>query len=110
MTELTVPELDRPRVVAGSAYLFEGPRGPVSPSELFDGKPRPAVHDPGVRLVLVSGAPYAKFERYRRHFGRGLPAHSAAGSAFAEAGSISSATSPVSPCTPDRSRRPGWTS
>ncbi|WP_410589879.1 DUF899 family protein [Amycolatopsis sp. lyj-23] len=105
--ELTVPELERPRVVAGFTYLFEGPRGRVSLSELFEGRPLLAVHhampdhsgpddvvpvadvaaalhDPGLRLVLVSRAPYAKLERYRRHFGRSLPTYSAAGSAFAE--------------------------
>ncbi|MEU0793622.1 DUF899 family protein [Amycolatopsis sp. NPDC005961] len=105
--ELTVPELGHPRVVAGCTYSFEGPRGRVSLSDLFDGKPRLAVHhampdhsgpddvapvadvaaalhDPDLRLVLVSRAPYAKLERYRRHFGRGLPTYSAGGSAFAE--------------------------
>jgi predicted dithiol-disulfide oxidoreductase (DUF899 family) len=107
MMELTVPELDRPRVVAGSTYQFEGPGGRLSLSELFGGMPRLAVHhtmpdhsgpadiepaadvaaalhDPGLRLVLVFRAPYAKLERYRRHFGRNLPTYSAAGNTFAE--------------------------
>ncbi|MET8853764.1 DUF899 family protein [Amycolatopsis sp. NPDC004625] len=107
MTELTVPELDRPRVVAGTGYLFEGPRGRVSLAELFRGHRRLAVHhpmadhsgpadvvpapevtaalhDPGLRLVLVSRAPYAKLEQYRRHLGWDVAAYSAAGSAFTD--------------------------
>ena len=107
MTELTVPELDRPRVVAGGQYLFEGPRGRVSLAGLFGGHPRLAVHhpmadhsgpadvlpaadlaaaldDPGLRLVLVSRAPYAKLEQYRRHLGWDVAAYSAAGTTFTE--------------------------
>ncbi|MEV6832670.1 DUF899 family protein [Amycolatopsis sp. NPDC051102] len=107
MTELTVPELDRPRVVAGAKYLFEGPRGRVSLTELFRAHRRLAVHhpmadhsgpadvvpaaevtaalqDPGLRLVLVSRAPYAKLEQYRRHLGWDVAAYSAAGTAFTE--------------------------
>ncbi|ADJ48602.1 hypothetical protein AMES_6776 [Amycolatopsis mediterranei S699] len=107
MTELTVPELDRPRVVAGAEYLFEGPQGRVSLTELFAGHPRLAVHhpmadhsgpadvvptadlaaalnDPGLRLVLVSRAPYAKLEQYRRHLGWDLAAYSAVGTTFTE--------------------------
>ncbi|MEV6878443.1 DUF899 family protein [Amycolatopsis sp. NPDC051128] len=105
MTKLSVPELDRPRTVAEAKYLFEGPEGRISLADLFDGRPRLAVHhtmpdrsgpfdvvpaaeiaaalhDPGLRLVLVSRAPYAKLEQYRRHFGQDLPTYSAAG-AFA---------------------------
>jgi predicted dithiol-disulfide oxidoreductase (DUF899 family) len=105
MTELTVPELDRPRVVAGAKYLFEGPQGRISLAELFGGRPRLAVHhampdhsgpddlvptadiaaalhDPDLRLVLVSRASYAKLEQYRRHLGWDLAAYSAAGTAF----------------------------
>ncbi|MGW4065370.1 DUF899 family protein [Amycolatopsis sp. NPDC004747] len=105
MTELTVPELDRPRAVAGAKYLFEGPRGRVSLAGLFGGHQRLAVHhpmadhsgpsdvvptaevaaavgDPGLRLVLVSRAPYAKVEQYRRHLGWDVAAFSAAGTAF----------------------------
>ncbi|MDX3190819.1 DUF899 family protein [Streptomyces sp. MN03-5084-2B] len=105
--ELTVPEIDRARAVTGPPYLFEGPDGRVSLSELFDGMPRLAVHhtmpdhsgpadtvpaadvgaalhDPGLRLVLVFRAPYAKLARYRRHFGRNLPTYSAAGNTFAD--------------------------
>lgn len=100
MTKLTVPELDRPRSVTAAKYLFEGPQGRLSLADLFDGRPRLAVHhtmpdhsgpfdvvpgadlaaalhDPDLRLVLVSRAPYAKLERYRRHFGRDLPTYSA---------------------------------
>ncbi|EOD67625.1 DUF899 family protein [Amycolatopsis vancoresmycina] len=107
MTELTVPELDRPRVVAGTGYLFEGPCGRVSLTELFRGRRRLAVHhpmadhsgpadvvpalevtaalhDPGLRLVLVSRAPYAKLEQYRRHLGWDVAAYSAAGTAFTD--------------------------
>ncbi|VVJ20369.1 Uncharacterised protein [Amycolatopsis camponoti] len=102
MTKLTVPELERPRAVAAATYLFEGPQGPISLADLFDGRPRLAVHhtmpdhsgpfdvapaadiaaalhDPGLRLVLVSRAPYAKLEQYLRHFGRDLPTYSATG-------------------------------
>ena len=102
MTKLTVPELDRPRTVAAAKYLFEGPQGRISLADLFDGRPRLAVHhtmpdhsgpvdvvpaadiaaalhDPELRLVLVSRAPYAKLEQYRRHFGRDLPTYSAGG-------------------------------
>jgi predicted dithiol-disulfide oxidoreductase (DUF899 family) len=105
MTDLTVPELDRPRAVAGAKYLFEGPDGRVALPELFGGRPRLAVHhampdhsgpddvvatadvaaaldDPGLRLVLVSRAPYAKLAQYRRYLGRDLAAYSAAGTAF----------------------------
>ncbi|WIY02281.1 DUF899 family protein [Amycolatopsis mongoliensis] len=104
MTKLTVPELDRPRGVTAAKYLFEGPQGRISLADLFDGRPRLAVHhamadhsgpfdvvpvadiaaalhDPDLRLVLVSRAPYAKLERYRRHFGRDLRTYSA-GRAF----------------------------
>jgi predicted dithiol-disulfide oxidoreductase (DUF899 family) len=104
MTKLTVPELDRHRTVAAAKYPFEGPQGRISLADLFDGRPRLAVHhtmpghrdpfdvvpaadiaaalhDPDLRLVLVSRAPYAKLEQYRRHFGRDLPTYSA-GSAF----------------------------
>ncbi|HET6707389.1 DUF899 family protein [Amycolatopsis sp.] len=107
MSELTVPELDRPRFVAGARYLFEGPRGPVSLAQLFGGRERLAVHhpmadhsgpadvvptadvtaalhDPGLRLVLVSRAPYAKLEQYRRHLGWDVAAFSAAGTAFTD--------------------------
>jgi predicted dithiol-disulfide oxidoreductase (DUF899 family) len=107
MTELTVPELDRPRVVAGAKYLFEGPRGRVSLAELFGRHPRLAVHhpmadhsgpsdlvptadiaaalhDPDLRLVLVSRAPYAMLEQYRRHLGWNVAAYSAAGTAFTD--------------------------
>lgn len=107
MTELTVPELDRPRIVAGTKYLFEGPQGHVSLAGLFGRHERLAVHhpmadhsgpadvvpvadiaaalhDPGLRLVLVSRAPYAKVEQYRRHLGWDVPAYSAAGTAFAD--------------------------
>lgn len=100
MTKLTVPELDRPRIVTAAKYLFEGPEGRLSLADLFDGRPRLAVHhtmpdhdgrfddvpaagiaaalhDPGLRLVLVSRAPYAELERYRRYFGRDLPTYSA---------------------------------
>jgi predicted dithiol-disulfide oxidoreductase (DUF899 family) len=107
MTELTVPELDRPRVVAGTGYLFEGPSGRVSLAGLFRGHRRLAVHhpmadhsgpadvvpaaevtaalhDPGLRLVLVSRAPYAKLEQYRRHLGWDVAAYSAAGTAFTD--------------------------
>jgi predicted dithiol-disulfide oxidoreductase (DUF899 family) len=106
MTQPTVPALDHSHVVAAADYLFGGPWGRVSLAELFDGKPRLAVHHtmpdhsgpagtvttaeiaaalstPDLRLVLVSRAPYAKLERYRRHLGRDLPTYSAAGSAFA---------------------------
>jgi predicted dithiol-disulfide oxidoreductase (DUF899 family) len=102
MTKLTVPELDRPRTVAAAKYLFEGPQGRISLADLFDDRPRLAVHhampdhsgpfdvvppadlavalhDPDLRLVLVSRAPYAKLEQYRRHFGRDLPTYSAGG-------------------------------
>lgn len=102
MPKLTVPELDRPRTVAAAKYLFEGPQGRISLADLFDGRPRLAVHhtmpdhsgpfdvvppadlavalhDPDLRLVLVSRAPYTKLERYRRHFGRDLPTYSAGG-------------------------------
>jgi predicted dithiol-disulfide oxidoreductase (DUF899 family) len=41
-----------------------------------------ALHDPGLRLVLVSRAPYAKLEQYRRHLGWDVAAYSAAGTAF----------------------------
>lgn len=101
MPKLTVPELDRPRVVNAAKYLFEGPQGRISLADLFDGRPRLAVHhtmaghtgpfadaaaadvaaalhDPDLRLVLVSTAPYTELERYRRHFGRDLPTYSAA--------------------------------
>ncbi|MBE8522959.1 DUF899 family protein [Amycolatopsis sp. H6(2020)] len=107
MTELTVPELDRPRPVAWVNYLFEGPQGRVSLVELFGGRPRLAVHhpmadhsgpadvvptadiaatlqDPGLRLVLVSRAPYAKLEQYRRHLGWNVAAYSASGTAFTD--------------------------
>ncbi|MEV4058304.1 DUF899 family protein [Amycolatopsis sp. NPDC049688] len=107
MTELTVPELDSPRVVAGARYLFEGPRGRVSLTDLFLGHPRLAVHhpmadhsgpadvvptaevtaalhDPGLRLVLVSRAPYAKLAQYWRHLGWNVAAYSAAGTAFTD--------------------------
>ncbi|SFW72240.1 DUF899 family protein [Amycolatopsis australiensis] len=100
MTKLTVPELDRPRIVTAADYLFEGPRGRISLADLFDGRARLAVHhttpdhdgplgdvpaadvaaalhDPDLRLVLVSRAPYARLARYRRHFGRGLATYSA---------------------------------
>jgi predicted dithiol-disulfide oxidoreductase (DUF899 family) len=106
MTELTVPQLDRPRVVAGADYLFDGPRGRVPLDALFDGRPRLAVHHtmpdhsgpadivttadvaaalsaPDLRLVLVSRAPYAQLERYRRHLGPDLPTYSAVTGAFA---------------------------
>src|SRR3569833_3290327 len=104
MTTLIVPELDRPRTVTAAKYPFEGPQGRISLADLFDGHRRLAVHhtlpghdgpfadvpdadiaaalhDPDLRLVLVSRAPYAKLERYRRHFGRDLPTYSA-GRAF----------------------------
>jgi predicted dithiol-disulfide oxidoreductase (DUF899 family) len=107
MTELTVPELDRPRFIAGARHPFEGPRGRVSLAELFGGRERLAVHhpmadhsgpadvvptaditaalhDPALRLVLVSRAPYAKFEQYRRHLGWDVAAYSAAGTAFTD--------------------------
>jgi predicted dithiol-disulfide oxidoreductase (DUF899 family) len=107
MTELTVPELDRPRIVAGAKYLFEGPQGRISLAELFGGRLRLAVHhamadhsgpddlvptadvdaalrDPDLRLVLVSRASYAKLEQYRRHLGWNLAAYSAAGTAFTD--------------------------
>ncbi|MGW3959616.1 DUF899 family protein [Amycolatopsis sp. NPDC005003] len=107
MTELTVPELDRPRAVAGGKYLFEGLRGRVSLAELFGGRPRLAVHhpmadhsgpadvvpaadlaaalhDPDLRLVLVSRVPYAKLEQYRRHLGWDIAAYSVAGTAFTD--------------------------
>ncbi|WP_439382545.1 DUF899 family protein [Amycolatopsis lexingtonensis] len=107
MSELTVPELDRPRVVAGAEYLFEGSRGRVSLAELFGGHQRLAVHhpmadhsgpadlvpaadvaaaldDPGLRLVLVSRASYAKFAQYRRHLGWDVAVFSAAGTRFTD--------------------------
>lgn len=105
MPKLTVPELDRPRVVAGAKYLFEGPHGRIPLAELFAGNARLAVHhpmpdhsgpedvvataeiaaalhDPQVRLVLVSRAPYSKLAQYRRYLGRGPAAYSAAGTTF----------------------------
>lgn len=107
MTELTVPELARPRVVSGAKYLFEGPQGHVSLTGLFGRHERLAVHhpmadhsgpadvvpvadiadvlhEPGLRLVLVSRAPYAKVEQYRRHLGWDVPVYSAAGTAFTD--------------------------
>jgi predicted dithiol-disulfide oxidoreductase (DUF899 family) len=107
MTELTVPELDRPRIVAGAKYLFEGPQGHVSLTGLFGRHERLAVHhpmadhsgpvdvvpvadiaaalhEPGLRLVLVSRAPYAKVEQYGRYLGWDVPAYSAAGTAFTD--------------------------
>lgn len=104
MTKLTVPELDRPRAVTAAKYPFEGPQGRISLADLFDGHRRLAVHhtmpghsgpfddvpaadiaaalhDPDLRLVLVSRAPYAKLARYRRHFGADLATYSA-GRAF----------------------------
>jgi predicted dithiol-disulfide oxidoreductase (DUF899 family) len=105
MTELTVPELDRPRVVTGVEYLFDGPEGRVSLVELFGRHRRLAVHhtmsdhtgaadvvptaevaaalhEPDLRLVFVSRAPYAKVEQYRRYLGWDLAAYSAADAAF----------------------------
>ncbi len=107
MSELTVLELDRPRIVAGAKYLFEGPQGHVSLRELFGRHERLAVHhpmadhsgpadvvpvvaiadtlqEPGLRLVLVSRAPYAKVEQYGRYLGWDVPAYSAAGTAFTD--------------------------
>jgi len=104
MTKLIVPELDRPQGVTAAKYQFEGPQGRISLADLFDGHRRlavhhtmpghsgsftdvpaadiaAAVHDPELRLVLVSSAPYAELERYRRHFGRDLATYSA-GRAF----------------------------
>ncbi|WP_328646764.1 DUF899 domain-containing protein [Amycolatopsis sp. NBC_00348] len=107
MTKPTVLELDRPRVVAGAHHLFEGPRGLVSLAGLFGRHDRLAVHHPmadhsgpadvvpladiatalhgpGLQLALVSHAPYAKVEQYRRYLGWGVPAYSAAGTAFTD--------------------------
>lgn len=107
MTELTLPELDRTAAVPWWKYLFEGPNGRVSLAELFDHRARLAVYhpmpdrsgasdvvptaeiattlaEPDVRLVLVSRAPYAKLEQYRRHFGRNLAAYSAVGAGFTD--------------------------
>jgi predicted dithiol-disulfide oxidoreductase (DUF899 family) len=110
MTDLAIsgftqPERARERVVRGNDYLFEGREGQVTLRQLsarcrrlaiYHTMPdlsRPAdiaetadiaaaLHDEGTRLVMVSRAPYAKLEQYRRHFGWDLPAYSAAGNAF----------------------------
>jgi predicted dithiol-disulfide oxidoreductase (DUF899 family) len=102
---MTVPQLARARAVSPPNYRFEGKDGPALLADLLGGRQRLAVyhtmpdhsgpddvvaaaeiadalHDPGTRLVLVSRAPYAKLEQYRRHFGWDLPAYSAAGTRF----------------------------
>lgn len=101
---MTLSQLVRRGTVPGTAYLFEGGEGRVSLGDLFDGRRTLAVYHsmpdrclPGdddeaplelvsglvrgdSRVVLVSRAPFAKIEQYRRHFGWDLPCYSASGS------------------------------
>lgn len=111
MTELALPGLTRPapprpRPVPAGAYRFVGPAGPVTLAGLFEGhrrlvvhhtvpvRSRPfavasaeelsaALHTRDTRLVIVSQAPFAKIEQYRRHFGWDLPVYSAVDAGFA---------------------------
>ncbi|RSM38814.1 DUF899 domain-containing protein [Amycolatopsis balhimycina DSM 5908] len=111
MTELalpgpTRPALSRPRPVPAGAYRFVGPAGPVTLAGLFEGRQRlvvhhtvpdrsrpsavasaeelsAALHTRDTRLVIVSHAPYAKIEQYRKHFGWDLPVYSALDTGFA---------------------------
>ena len=111
MTELALPGLTRPspprpRSVPAGAYRFAGPAGRVTLAGLFDGhrrlvvhhtvpdRSRPsaiasaeelsaALHTRDTHLVIVSQAPYAKIEQYRRHFGWDLPVYSVPDTGFA---------------------------
>lgn len=101
-----------PWVKIDKDYAFEGPNGPLSLTELFDGKSQLVVYHfmfgpgakegcPGcsfladhfdganqhlrhhdVSLIVVSRAPYAEFQPFRRRMGWAFPWVSSAGSDF----------------------------
>ncbi|GAA4549684.1 DUF899 family protein [Amycolatopsis samaneae] len=96
----TVAGRERSRLIPASAYTFEGTEGRVRLGDLFAGhrqlivyhtmpdrirhaNPPDEVADRlarlrrrDSRLVLVSSAPSAKIEQYRRYLGRSLPCYS----------------------------------